>query len=251
MFSKSTTFLAATFIGLGTTFATAAERPADHRESKRTTSVGGKLAIDLGGASLVIGGASRDGRGHGRDDFFVDLQVGPSHHHGPPAGQRWVPAHYEDRKVRVLVEPAHYEDRHVQVLVARGHFDERHSKVLVAPGHFEERKVRVLAVPGHFEVRTVPAVYQTIHDPWGNCRQVLVRPACHERVWVPDQYTERCERVWVPDQFETRCEKIWVPDQYETRCQRVLVPDRYEERCERVLVPGRWEAVSCGQPRRW
>jgi hypothetical protein len=221
MVRKSITIITSALLGLGVALGTAAEpASADHYEGKRSSSIGGHVAIDFGHGALVIGGTSKDGRRGGKDDFFVGVHVGPQH--APPAGRRWVPAHYVERKVRVLVEPAHYEERQVSVLVE--------------PGHFEERHTRVLVVPGHYEVRHVPAVYRTVHDPWGRCVQVLVKPACYERVWVPDQ-------------FETRCERVWVPDRYETRCQRVLVPDRYEERWERVLVPGHWEEVPCG-PRR-
>ncbi len=196
-------------------------------ESSKSTAVGFRIQTPEFGVSVGY----RDGRGG--DRIGVNVNFGEQ--------RRWVPAHYEERHVQVLVQPAYYEDRHTQVLVERGHFEERHSRVLVQTGHWEEQKVAYVAVPGHYEMQHIPAVTKLVRDHCGRLVTVVVSPQRCERVWVPDQIAYRCQNVWVPERYENRCERIWVPDRYETRCEKVLVPARYETRCEKVLVPGYWE----------
>lgn len=265
MTTRFTQLLTGTTLGMSL-FVAAPDANAEHYEdrprrpepvrydSSKSTAVGFRIQTPDFGVSVGY----RDSRGG--DRIGVNVNFGEQ--------RRWIPAHYEERHVQVLVQPAHYVDRHTQVLVERGHYIDRHTQVLVEPGHYvdrhtqvlveaahwEERKVAYVAVPGHYEMQHIPAVTKLVRDHCGRLVTVVVSPQRCERVWVPDQiayrcekvwvadrFEKRCEKVWVPDRFETRCEKVWVPDRYETRCEKVLVPARYETRCEKVLVPGRWE----------
>jgi len=63
-------------------------------------------------------------------------------------------------------------------------------------GHWETRSERVLVEAAYYETRYVPAVYET-RCGWHGHYQVVVKPACHERVLVPARYEARNTRVWV------------------------------------------------------
>jgi len=63
-------------------------------------------------------------------------------------------------------------------------------------GRWETRCERVLVEAAHYETRHVPAVYETRRG-WRGSYQVVVQPACHERVLLPARYEDRNTRVWV------------------------------------------------------
>jgi hypothetical protein len=79
------------------------------------------------------------------------------------------------------------------------HDDECCREVFVPGRHVTvERKV---FVPGHYDTVFRPAVYRR----HGNHRH-LVRPACHEKVWVPARWETRCEERWVPAHKHVVCD---------------------------------------------
>ena len=63
-------------------------------------------------------------------------------------------------------------------------------------GHYETRCEQVL-VPGYWETRCVPAVYGWIYSGCGHRSWGVIKPACHEQVWVPARYETQTRRVWV------------------------------------------------------
>jgi hypothetical protein len=67
-------------------------------------------------------------------------------------------------------------------------------------GHYEVRRERVVQ-PGHWETVVEPAQYGWVRRGHHHV-YVVVKPECHQRVWVP----ERCDwvetRVWVPGHYE-------------------------------------------------
>lgn len=79
-----------------------------------------------------------------------------------------------------------------------GRFD-RHNRCgfRYVPGHWEERVVSVY-VPGYYREDVVPAVFETRVVRRGVVIQVMVKPACTVRTWVPGRYENRCEKFWVP-----------------------------------------------------
>lgn len=157
--------ITAGFLGLACLFGVS-EANAEHKPlTLRAGQGGARISFNLGGGGLSI----HTGHGH------------------VEAGRRWVPAHYEERHVQVLVHKGHFVERNVQVLVHKGHFDTRY----------------------------VPPVYRTVVHRDGCRENVLVRAGYTERVWMPDRYETRCEKVWVPDRYETRSEKVLVPGHFE------------------------------------
>jgi len=110
--------------------------------------------------------------------------------------RRWIPATYETRIEKVLVEAGHYEWRTEQVVVQ----------------------------PGRYETRHVPAVEQVLYDSNGNAHRVIVRPAGVEKVWVPPTCETRRVRVWVPPRYEMRQVRVLIPRRCVT--QTVRTPSR-------------------------
>ncbi|MEX2213215.1 MAG: hypothetical protein WD768_03745 [Phycisphaeraceae bacterium] len=212
----------------------------------------GNVSFRLGNADVRIGA-------HG-DHTHVNVDV---------VNRRYIPGHYEERQVQVLVSKGHWDEVRRQVLVAPGHWDEVQRQVLVSRGHWDQVQRQVLVsrghwdevtkqvlVPGQWAARVIPAQFKQVPDHTGRIVTVMVKAGYldrywvpdryetrRERVWCPDQYATRTERVWCPDQYETRIERIWCPDKYETRVERVWHPDQYETRIERVWVPGCYEEV--------
>ncbi|MCG3149068.1 MAG: hypothetical protein PCFJNLEI_02526 [Verrucomicrobiae bacterium] len=69
-------------------------------------------------------------------------------------------------------------------------------------GHYETRQERV-CIPGYWTTVTEPAVYR--YERRGcHTVQILVRPPCTRRVWVPERYEIRETRVWVPGRYDDR-----------------------------------------------
>jgi hypothetical protein len=68
------------------------------------------------------------------------------------------------------------------------------------PGHYEVRRERI-CIPGYWREVVTPAEYAWVRH---GCRSVYVqvRPACTQRVWVPECVEWRETKVWVPGRYE-------------------------------------------------
>ncbi len=138
-----------------------------------------------GGGTIVSFGSS-----NGKTRFSVNL--GSSNQ----TTRRWIPATYETRIQRVLVEAGHHEWRTEQVVVQ----------------------------PGRYETRYVPAVEQVLYDSSGNAHRVITSPSRVEKVWVPAKYGTRRVQVYVPPRYETRQVRVMVPGRWVT--ETVRTPNR-------------------------
>ena len=67
-------------------------------------------------------------------------------------------------------------------------------------GHYETQRNQV-CIPGYWNVVQVPAEYGWVCTPRG-WRYVEVKPACTQRVWVPERYEWQETRVWIPGRYE-------------------------------------------------
>lgn len=127
------------------------------------------------------------GSSDGRTRFSVNLGGGSYQ-----TIRRWIPATYETRIQRVLVEP----------------------------GHHEWRTELVCVEPGRYETRYVPAVEEVLYDSRGNAHRIIVTPSRVEKVWVPAKYETRRVQVWVPPRYETRQVRVLVPGRWVTETVR-------------------------------
>ncbi len=127
------------------------------------------------------------GKSDGRTRISVNLGGGSSQ-----TIRRWIPATYETRIQRVLVEA----------------------------GHHEWRTELVCIEPGRYETRYVPAVEQVLYDSRGNAHRVITSPSRLEKVWVPPTYETRRVKVWVPPRYETRQVHVLIPGRWVTETVR-------------------------------
>lgn len=68
------------------------------------------------------------------------------------------------------------------------------------PAHYEVQRERV-CIPGYWDTIVEPAQYGWVRHGH-HWEYVIVKPACHQRVWVPERYEWREARVWVPGRYE-------------------------------------------------
>lgn len=127
------------------------------------------------------------GKSDGSTRFSINLGGGSSQ-----TTRRWIPATYETRIQRVLVEAGHHEWRTEQVCIE----------------------------PGRYETRYVPAVEQVLYDTSGNAHRVITSPSRLEKVWVPPIYQTRRVQVWVPPRYETRQVHVMIPGRWVTETVR-------------------------------
>lgn len=68
------------------------------------------------------------------------------------------------------------------------------------PGHFEVQREQI-CIPGHWEKIVTPAQYGWVRHG-RHWRYVEVRPACEQRVWVPERREWQETKLWVPGHYE-------------------------------------------------